>query len=201
MENLSEKKPKINKYLVEDCYKLKLAHFPRGFLHFKEIRRGEMVLIRGLSYIKIGYHIKSCADVPQIIINFKRNNLSLSQCIKLESQVIHFGLRPYFFCSCGRRCNVLYLRFRGFKFLCRRCNNLTYTLCATINRKTRNGELFYRFNRLQKICDMETRVKRIDYNNKFTRKAKGLMNAVKKWQVNDDVKTRIAEQQLYLKRI
>ena len=201
MDNSSEQKFKNkNKYLVEDCYKLKLAHFPRGFLHFKEVRRGEMVLIQGLSYIKIDYYIKSCADTPQIVINFKRNNLSLSQCIKLESQAIHFGLRPYFFCSCGRKRNILYLRLRGFKFLCRRCNNLTYALCATINRKTRNGELFYRFNRLQKIYDMEALVKKIDYDNKLTRKARGLMNAIKKWGVNNEVKKKIAEQLLYLKR-
>ena len=200
MEKSSEQKFKsTRKYLVEDCYKLKLAHFPRGFLHFKEVKKGELILTQGLSYIKIGYHIKPCADMPQIAINFKRNNLSLSQCIKLESQIIHFGLRPYFFCSCGCKCNILYLRFRGFKFLCRRCNNLTYILCTTINRKTRNGELFYRFNRLQKIYDMEMQVKRIDYDNKLTRKAKGLMNAVKKWGLNNEIKTKIAEQLLYLK--
>ena len=180
MENSSEQKLKsTRKYLVEECYKLKLAHFPIGFLHFKEIRRGGMVLIRGLSYIKINYHIKSYTDVPQIAINFKRNNLSLSQCIKFESQEIHFGIRPYFFCSCGRRCNILYLHFNGFKFLCRRCNRLTYYLC-TINRKAHNGELFYRFDRILKIHDMAGQIKRLNYNHKPTRKTKRLISVLNK---------------------
>jgi hypothetical protein len=182
---------KIEKHLVEDCYKLKLAHFPKGFLYFKEIKQGEMVIMNGLSYIKTQYYIKPCADAPQIVINFKRNNLSLSQCIKLESQAIHFGLRPYFLCSCGSRCNILYLRFHGFKFLCRKCNHLTYELCSTINRKARHGELFYHFNRWLKILDMEKQIKRLDYGNKLTRKARELVHAIDKWVINNEVREKI----------
>lgn len=94
----------------------------------------------------------------------------VTQSIPVETWPVHFGIRRYWTCGCGKRCAVLYMHpERPMAFACKGCLDLNYNL-SYLNRNTKNGKILYNFHWLNKLMELQENISRLSYKNKGTRK-------------------------------
>ena len=175
MNKINNKK----RILVEDCHKLKLAHFPRGF-HYKSHGNGDFSIYHNYGKLPVSYEIVQNRINPYIKICFKRNGKYRWQNIYYEISQINWGIRPYLLCNCGHLANKLFLPPGGDIFKCAQCWDLTY-LTQTINRRITGAEFFYRHSRLTKLNEALKGLKRVQYAGKPTARVKSITRMAFKW--------------------
>jgi hypothetical protein len=173
--------------LVEECYKLSIGDLGKHLLYpigsnrmyaqHKELenlkgKSGEVILSALYSFklLKVNYRVHF-DDVLRLEIFFGSNY----QIIPLDTTELYYGTNVYMLCSCGRRCQVLYMRKDTVnRFACRDCLNLKYEM-TTFNRNTQLGVYSVLLHRHQKLMAKQLGVKRIDYNGNITRKARSII--------------------------
>jgi len=136
-------------YLVEECQKISIGAI-RKDLRFKY------------------------ADDEASLV-FDAGDGHLPQQIMLTEQAITFGIRRYFVCACGARCNKLYLPPGKREYRCRACYRLRYEL-SYINRTSKHGRLLYRTNRMLKLVDKRAGMSRVFYNGQYTKRFDRFLN-------------------------
>lgn len=186
-------------YLIEDCYKLHLGSLGKRLLapiaieqsdnfdKTKKIgRSGTTLLLNGLSLMRLDYMVN--LNLTPNIINVKfyndsrKRSIGVNQVIEIQKQELLFGTRFFFKCRCGKRLNVLYLRSDLPYFACRKCLNLKYYL-TTINRHSLGRELFYWFNRSQKVKEKLASIKQFTHRGKATKKAASALHYANKYNL------------------
>jgi hypothetical protein len=185
MEILKPKKHR-REFLVEDCFILSLSDLGKGLLRpaanddgLVVGKCGRVLLTNRFKELPVEFSVQLYSgNQVQLNVSCKHRNSVLNQAIKLQTNHVPYGLRPYLVCNCGYRGNKLYLSSREYSFLCRRCAGLYYDV-TSINRKSPLGRLKYQLWKKFKIENQKARVTRVSYMGKFTRRAKRLMELVK----------------------
>lgn len=190
----------ISSYLVEDCHKLRLGDLGKHLLapakteqcddfdkQIKIGKSGTALLLNGLNLMKVEYQI-NLNLAPNIInvkfYNSKKMDSGINQTIEIQKQELLFGTRFFFKCRCGKRLNMLYLRpDMPYYFACRKCLNLRYFL-TTINRKIIGKEIFYWFNRNQKVKEKIAGIKQFTRKGKPTKKASAVLHYANKYNLS-----------------
>jgi len=149
-----------NKYLVEDCFVLT----PRDVGGSGCIRKIGVNILEHRPDIK--YWFDNMDDPTRLFISVDGHK---PQEIAWELVELTFGIREYFYCSCGHRAAKLYLSPNGVEFKCRECHKLKYEL-TLLNRKSVAGGAIYRINRLHKLANDRTAMSRIFYNGGYTKR-------------------------------
>ncbi len=211
-----EPKTKI-KVLAEDCFKISISDFGKkllrpinsdelnnfDLLYNKENnllkgKQGHFTIQNGIETLHIFYNVDP-NRIPKILnIRFSRIEGGfdgISQNIELGEDYAQYGFRPYFTCSCGKLCTVLYKVPAKSIFKCISCSNIIYE-SQKLNKKTMSG-LFYHTHRLLKLVKMEEKTPRTFYNGKYTIKRQRLMEKYKMWQ--QGVTKEMLESAFYLK--
>jgi len=119
------------------------------------------------SSIKVMVQVSDNPHVRFIYTVTKNNSesSSIDDVIRLGKTECNFGgVRYWFICnSCWRRVAVLYLAPRGYHFVCRRCNNLSY--------QSQNDCLISRVFRIEKRRDeLQAKTRNRSYRGIPTRK-------------------------------
>ena len=189
LEDYTEYIPKKMK-LAEDSFRICIGDFGKRLLHSSTSnedalvygykgKQGNFVVQNGLEKVYVSYSV-NLNKTPKIIeLFFKKSSDSLDgieQSIEMEEDVITFGIRPFFKCSCGKNSTVLYLPENRNIFSCRECANITYE-SQRLNRQTMNG-LFYYSSRILKLFEAREKINRMFYGGKLSRKGKKLMNKI-----------------------
>jgi len=89
--------------------------------------------------------------------------------ILISERELLFGTMNYFVCSCGKRCQKLYLPDGATELKCRACYKLVYEL-STINRISKHGMFLYKTNRTLKLANQRMEMSRIFYKSRYTKK-------------------------------
>lgn len=164
-------------------------------------RSGSFVIRNGRETLAISFSI-NLAESMELEVEFGKDltysDGRINQVMTIETQELTFGTRWYFECSCGRRCNALYLAPGSCLFSCRTCQNLTYEICR-VNKNIMGG-LFYYSAKIIKLAEKKEKINRLFYNNQFTKKAKKYFLLEEKLDlgVDDEIK-RFVELQIKLK--
>ena len=156
------------KILVESCFhldtKLLKKTLRRAREHKTAIIDGFINISHGKVQSVADYYIDSSAEHDYLVINYGQEE----QRIKLAESELYFGTRSWFVCfNCERRVAKLYLPPQAKIFKCRHCYSLTYEL-NTFNRKSPQGSVFYRINRVIKMINNRERMRSYLYNGKPT---------------------------------
>lgn len=181
--------------MVEECYKLSISDLGKRLLYpvgsnrmylqhnqpEKQVgKSGKAVLsaLYSLSLLKVDYQVYF-DDNLRLEIYFGSNY----QIIPLDTTECYFGTNVYMLCTCGKRCQILYMRRDNMtRFACRSCLNLKYEM-TTFNRNTQLGPYSGLLHKYNKLAEKQLKVKRIDYNGKMTRKAKSIMKLSRKMNI------------------
>ena len=192
--NVYESKQKKN--LAEDSFRISISDFGKRLLYpinAKEFddfdyllnkeakalrgKEGSFVISNGLEKKYISYSI-NLNNTPKTIGLFLKEKADSSegidQKIEIEEDVITFGIRPFFRCSCGKNATVLYMTGNRNLFSCRDCSNITYE-SQRLNRHTMNGQFYYT-SKLLKLFNEREKIDRMFYGNKLSRKGKKLFD-------------------------
>jgi hypothetical protein len=150
-----------HKYLVEDCFVLT----PRDV--GKRPDRLRRIGVNILETRKdINYWFDDINEPTRLFISVDGHE---PQEFVWELVDLTFGIREYFYCSCGHRATKLYLPPNGTEFKCRECHKLKYEL-TLLNRKSVAGGAIYRINRLHKLANDRAAMSRIFYNGEYTKR-------------------------------
>lgn len=178
--------PKLERFNVEDCYRLTTGHFGRHLMHRAETPETEpersFFVHRGLSKAEVFYRFfKKDALTFGLSIRCHAGERWLAQNIELDYSFVNYGMRPFMLCRCGYRASTLYLRpDKYFGFLCRSCANIVYEV-RTLNKNSKNIRFSYLANRMRKLMTMEDLLRRPVYNNVGTRRFRSFVAAHQKW--------------------
>ncbi|MFA5061946.1 MAG: hypothetical protein WC526_02280 [Patescibacteria group bacterium] len=184
------KKPRlhrIDQYHIEDCLKLEIGHFGRHILNRANADRPEQektffIQHGPISRAQVFYNIKEEHLEAYIDIRCQYRGLWLSQNLELGVQSAGFGARPFFICSCGYRCSVLFLHpQKQYSFVCRHCLGLNYELNG-INKNTKHGKVTFLSIWLNKLIKREESIRHRAYGNNVTRRFQAFARRYCKWQ-------------------
>jgi hypothetical protein len=183
----SQEKSKIQKYPVEDCFRLRIGQLDLSCLH-KCLKSGnlkcrelETIVIkpRGLDVLYLRYRFIIKDGTLSVFLIFKNNPESheIRQMVKLEPLRTRFDCRWYFNIN-GKQLSVLYLR-PGCSYWGHRANlNLVYHL-QTINPKGPHGKMAKMLHWDMKLRDLQTEIRRESYANRQTSKVRRYVELVK----------------------
>lgn len=153
--------------LVESCFHLDTKLLSKDL---RRAREHKTATIDGFINISHGnvkavadYYIDSSTEHDYLVINYGQRE----QRIKLTESELYLGTRSWFVCNCERRVAKLYLPFKATAFKCRRCYSLVYEL-NTFNRKSKQGLVFYKTNRVIKMINKREKMRSYLYNGKPT---------------------------------
>lgn len=187
------------KNLSEDCFKIELGHFGKKLLHpvdskkmteFPEVnnlvgKEGNFVIDDGYQELYVSFSMDLARSPKVLKIWFKKNPQSLqegtSQEIEVEEDIITFGIRPFFLCSCGHKAAVLYKPPGKTLFGCRKCNNIIYE-SSRISKHTIHGQL----RRFMKLDEKKQKIERMFYNGHLSQKGQKWVSEFKRFQSNVD---------------
>lgn len=154
--------------LVEGCLTISTALFKRALARIRnreDINDSIEILHRG-EKIVVNYWSEYKEKEAFLVVSANGNE---PQAILLSEKEMMFGSRSYFVCGCGYRGSKLYLPANSTELKCRECYNLRYEL-TTINRKSVQGKVFYKTNRLIKLANARAGMNRIFYKGKYTKR-------------------------------
>jgi len=175
----------ISKTLVEDAITLKTSHFGKNLFYVEYGQNDHCGAKNGCFYVGIGerrvtvyydYNPLMCLEQMDLQIAYP-NGRVIYQEIHLDWAQLNYGLRPYFTCSCGRRCDRLYIAQHSH-FYCRHCQMLTYELTRV--KKTTLRGLAYPLLLSIKTEERKSAIKRVVYGGKMTNKATALIKLAQK---------------------
>ncbi len=168
---------------VEDSFRIRIADLGRGVLKSGEDgqgKRGWTLLTDGSRIIKLDFRI-ILTPTPKLCIEYSRGpeHPLRRQEIGLFAHKHGFGLRPYFKRG-TRRCGTLYMRMDAFWFSSREEQRLKY---RSSNKKPKSavGLLMLRKERSEKIQDIGTRVRRLFYRDRPTKRVLSVIRWGKRW--------------------
>ena len=131
-------------YTVEDCRILDATRWMREGILRPNIRRlGTWAWYTDKSLTEqraaIGYEVDTEANHGYVRLHYTwRETEKLDYQVRLTTNPLHFGgHRWWFICPstrCGKKVGKLYLAPNSRYFLCRTCQNLTYTSCRESHR-------------------------------------------------------------------
>lgn len=191
---------------VEICRRLTIKQFGKQLLRqvnylnstndiiTKGVRGKFRLLLNKDDALYISFEVDLTKTPPTLIIAGSKDPMqiggALYQEIGLELQTIRWGVRWYFLCRCGRRCNTLYLPPGGKVFSCRNCHNLTY-LTHTINKNTNSGLHYYTLRKM-KLLWIKQAMDRMSYNGQNTKRAERYLEMAGKLErsFSEDVKNK-----------
>lgn len=181
---------KLSKVLAEDCFQITPATFCRSLLQpidnpFSDDnigKYGDRILRKNGTRLQVNYQVD--LELWDLFLQFSSPESKIGgwQHIQLDAVPSNLnGERPFFRCDCGRRANKLYMPFVSKKrWLCAKCHNITWRV-KQFNRRTAPGAMGYFLDRHLQLQEKESRVKRIDYGGRLTRRARSVIRLVKKW--------------------
>lgn len=153
--------------LIESCFhldtKLLSKSLRRAREHITATIDGFINISHGNVKTVADYYIDSSAEHDYLVINYGQEE----QRIKLVESELYHGTRSWFICNCERRVAKLYLPPNTKLFKCRHCYKLSYEL-AGFNKKSKNGLVFYRTNRVIKMMNNREKMRSYLYNGKPT---------------------------------
>jgi len=182
--------------LVEDCWILGISDLGKGLLHRPGEQKWEEAYAKPLETtteeysvpgksgetslfdrwgkeLKLNFNI-DLGEPPIVNLSFLFRNSWHTQTIHLDELPLGYGIRPFFLCSCGYRAGKLYLGPNEYSFKCRTCARLYYE-STSINPSSLVGAMGYRLHRIFKADILKTKVKRITYRGRYTRRARRVM--------------------------
>lgn len=209
-EEYNTYEPKQRKSLAEDSFKICIGDFGKKLLYptnAKELndfdyltdkeagalrgKQGSFIISNGLEKKYISFSV-NLNDTPKTIELFLKEKADSSdgvdQKIEIEEDIVTFGIRPFFKCSCGKNATVLYMTGDRNLFSCIDCSNIIYE-SQRLNRHTMKG-LFYYSSRLLKLFIKREKIKRLFYGGKLSRKGKKLFDRYDKLNKDIDIETR-----------
>lgn len=199
------------KNLAEDCFKLRLSDFGKKLLYpvgtenmdsydllcakeNKTLRgkEGYFTVRNGSDALRVFYNIDPNRIPKFLKIKFQNEKIDYGvaeQNIEIEEDIITFGIRPFFTCTCGKFCTVLYKPERENIFKCRFCHNITYE-SQRLNKRTLQGVLYYA-SRLIKLAERRERIKRMFYGGGLSRKGRRFTELYNQWSGQISTEARI----------
>ena len=154
------------KRLVETCFILDTKMIKRDLLKVrKQIPgiSGFFNISNGANKAVADWYIEYGTEYDYLVLQYGEKD----QMIKLAESELHFGPRSWFICDCGARVSKLYLPPQTTQFKCRHCHKLVYEI-TTCNRRTKQGELKYRFNRMIRLMNTRENIRSMFYNGQYT---------------------------------
>lgn len=154
---------KDRKELVENCMALPVTRFAEGIPN-----EGSITINGPDRALEVGYEL-SQNDILTISFDGKE------QCLEIQKIAAFRGIKTFFECVCGKRCEKLFLKPGGEWFACRACNDLTY-LANRVTRDTVNGAVFSDFNRLTRLISRREKIRSPWYRGEPTKKFQKLLS-------------------------
>ena len=187
-----------NKNLAEDSFRICIGDFGKKLLYSSTSnedalvyghkgKQDSFVIQNGLEKVYVSYCV-NLNKTPKIIeLFFKKSVDSLDgveQSIEIKEDIITFGIRPFFRCSCGKNATVLYMPEDRNLFSCRECANIVYE-SQTINKHTMNG-LLWHTHRMIKLANQREKIKRMFYGGGLSKKGQKFTELFAEW--NNEIK-------------
>ena len=217
LEDYNIYKPKQKRNLAENSFRISISDFGKKLLYpinaeeFDDFdyllnkeaealrgKEGSFVISNGLEkkYISYSVNLNNTPKTIELFLKKKADSSEgVSQEVKIEEDIITFGIRPFFRCSCGKNATVLYMTENRNMFSCIDCSNISYE-SQRLNRHTMQG-LFYYSSRLLKLFKAREKIGRMFYAGKLSRKGKKLFDRYDKLSKDINIETRNkAEEQL-----
>ena len=210
IDNYNAYEPKQKKNLSEDSFRICIGDFGKrllypvdaeGFDDFDYLfnkeaealrgKEGSFVVSNGIEkkYISFSVNLNNTPKTIKLFLKKKADSSEgFDQEVEIEEDVITFGIRPFFRCSCGKNATVLYMTENRNLFSCRDCSNIAYE-SQRLNRHTMQG-LFYYSSRLLKLFEAREKIDRMFYAGKLSRKGKRLFDKYDKLSKDINIKTR-----------
>ena len=199
---------KQKKSLAEDSFRICIGDFGKRLLYpinaeefddFDYLLNKEAEALRGKEgsftisngsekkYISFSVNLN---NTPKTILLFLKRKADSSegvdQKIEIEEDVVTFGIRPFFKCSCGKNATVLYMTENRNLFSCIDCANIIYE-SQTINKHTMNG-LLWHAHKMIKLANRREKIKRMFYGGGLSKKGQKFTELFTEW--NNEIKAK-----------
>lgn len=175
--NATQTKTISVKRLVEDFRSFSISELGRGIIRRDRHTEGVFWLDQTSLKPNGRYRINHREGVAVTLdLSFPSLQGATHQNVRLETVTVTYGNRPFLLCPfCESRRNRLQISRLG-RVACRDCFNLAY-------QSTRDGHgnpLLRMFRRHMKLRDMQTNVRRVVYNGRYTRKAESVLRLARR---------------------
>ena len=199
---------KQKKSLAEDSFRICIGDFGKRLLYpinaeefddFDYLLNKEAEALRGKEgsftisngsekkYISFSVNLN---NTPKTILLFLKRKADSSegfdQEIEIEEDVVTFGIRSFFKCSCGKNATVLYMTENRNLFSCIDCANIIYE-SQTINKHTMNG-LLWHAHKMIKLANRREKIKRMFYGGGLSKKGQKFTELFTEW--NNEIKAK-----------
>ena len=201
---------KQKKSLAEDSFRICIGDFgkrllypmnAKGFDDFDYLlnkeaealrgKEGSFIISNGIEkkYISFSVNLNNTPKTIKLFLKKKADSLEgFDQEVEIEEDVVTFGIRSFFKCSCGKNATVFYMPHGRNSFSCRECSNVGYE-SQRLNRHTMQG-LFYYSSRLLKLFEAREGMGRMFYGGKLSRRGKKLFDRYDKLSKDINIETR-----------